>query len=126
MTSLGWVVCYKKCNTFLAIPNKLCMKSGLKLKRFIEKYRVHHFQKSPRLCMLYMLYPLSLPHGNDEFYDHHQISSATFLMQSLLNAIADIISLQATALRLGRPVWHARRVTPKIISAINNGVIISY
>ena len=31
-----------------------------------------------------MLYPLSFPHGNDEFYDRHRISSATFLMQRLL------------------------------------------
>ena len=40
-----------------------------------------HFQKLPTWCILY---PLSLPHGNDKFYDYHQISLVTFLMQSLL------------------------------------------
>ncbi len=34
-----------------------------------------------------MLYPLSLPHGNDKFYDHHRISSAAFLMPSLLSCV---------------------------------------
>ncbi len=34
-----------------------------------------------------MLDPLSLPHENDEFYDHHRISAATVLMQSLLSSL---------------------------------------
>ena len=36
---------------------------------------------------LQVLYPLSLPHGNDQFYDHGQISSATFPMHSLLSIV---------------------------------------
>ncbi len=34
--------------------------------------------------LAYIKYPLSSPHANDEFYDSHHSSSATFLMHSLL------------------------------------------
>ncbi len=46
----------------------------------------HSLQLKTNLLVFGMLslHPLSLPHGNDEFYDYHRISSATFLVQSLL------------------------------------------
>ena len=40
-----------------------------------------------------ILYPLSLSHRNDEFYDYHRVSSATFLMQSLLNCLNWVVQV---------------------------------
>ncbi len=55
--------------------------NGIALKRFGENFRKCHFHviRAARKG-----YPLSLPHRNDEFYDYDRISSATFLMHSLI------------------------------------------
>ena len=61
------------------------------LKRFRDSHRIRHFHVAMikgiiynNLASWFMLYLLSLPLGNDEFKKFHKISSATFLMHSLL------------------------------------------
>ena len=51
-----------------------------------------------------MLYPSSLPHGNDEFYDSDWVSSASFLMQSLLNDAMVILKESTNTIWLMRIV----------------------
>ncbi len=78
---------------------------------FCDSHRIRHFHMAMIIFDLthsihqLWLYPISLPHGNDEFYDKHRISSATFVMHSLLMSLRIIKQLQKLLTLVSIQVW---------------------